>query len=111
MARRKKRYVNQKAVTVHKKLGHNKGDYFTLDVKHNNKAMRELRSIAYKMYVYLCEFQSESTQLISSSKFIKATGASDRSYQHAKQELIKRRYLIERPDGDYDFYNYQFLYI
>lgn len=108
MPRRKRRYVNQKAVTIHKEFSHNKGEYFTMDLKRNNRAMRELSSIAYKMYVYLCEFQNESTQLISCSQFMKATGASDRSYQHAKQELIKRRYLIERPDGDYDFYNYQF---
>ncbi len=106
--REPKRYVNQKAVTIHKEISHTKGEYFTLDIKKNNKAMRELSSIAYKMYVYLCEFQTGTTQLISCSQFMKAAGVSNRSYQFAKQELIKKRYLIEREDGDYDFYNYQY---
>lgn len=106
--RKEKRYFNQRAAIIHKKISHNKGSYFTLDIKHNSRAMRILTPTAYKLYIYLCQFQAETIHLMSSAKFTKATDVSEQSYREAKKELIKRRYLIEREDGDYDFYNYQY---
>ena len=99
------RYINQQAVTVHKQNSHDKGKYFTLDIKKNNRAMRDLSSVAYKMYVYLCQFQTETTHLLSCSKFMKATGLSEPSYRAAKKELLMHHYMNKREDGDYDFYN------
>lgn len=110
MAKRKKkqpkRYFNQQAVTIHKKNAHTVGDYFTLDVKHNNKAMRELSATAYKMYIYLCQYQTETTHYLSCEHFMKTTGVSEPSYRSSKKELIKKHYLNKREDGDFDFYNY-----
>ena len=100
------RYINQKAVTVHKSNSHDKGKYFTLDIKKNNRAMRDLSSAAYKMYIYLCQFQTETTHLLSCAKFMKDTGLSEPSYRSAKKELLLHHYMNKREDGDYDFYNY-----
>ena len=93
-----KRYPFQQAVTIHKKNAHTLGDYFTLDKKRNNKAMRELSSIAYKMYIYLCEFQNETTQLLSCANFMKVTGASDRSYNHLDPWSSSRQNTDGRDD-------------
>ena len=100
------RYINQKAVTVHKENSHDKGKYFTLDIKKNNRAMRDLSSAAYKMYIYLCQFQTETTHLLSCAQFMKDTGLSEPSYRSAKKELLRHHYMNKREDGDYDFYNY-----
>ena len=106
MPKRKKRYPNQQAVTVHKKNSHDKSGYFMLDKSKNNKAMRDLSDVAYKMYVYLCQYQNNTTNLLSCAEFTKITGLSKASYVSAKKELLKKYYLIQREDGDYDFYNY-----
>lgn len=99
------RYTNQQAAHIHKEIGHQKEDYFTLDIRKSYAAMRNLSGVAYKMYIYLCQNKNNSTILLSGSKFSKISGASARSYVLAKQELVEKRYLMLREDGDYDFYN------
>lgn len=108
MGRRTRRYPNQLMAYIHKKIGHNKTDRFSLDVKTTNAAMRNLSSVAFKMYIYLCENPDNTNILLSGSRFSKTSGANDRSYSIAKQELLKKHYLILREDGDYDFYNYPY---
>lgn len=111
MAKRKKkeiRYPDQQAVFIHKYTGHKREQYFTIDKLRCNKAMRVLNGNAFKLYIYLCQNRDGSTILLSGKKFGEVLGIPKRSYILAKQELIKKRYLIEREDGDYDFYNYQF---
>ena len=98
-------YPQQSSVTYHKEISHDKKKYFTLDTRRNNQAMHKLSGNAYKMYIYLSQHMNGETFLISSSLFVKATGASDRAYQLAKKELIQNRYLIQREDGNFDFYN------
>lgn len=106
--KRKKRYFNQQSVTAHYEFSHKKEEYFKLDKRKNNRAMRELSGIAYKLYIYLSQIGNKQTAFISGSDFLKQTGISTRSYAPAKQELIQKRYLILREDGDFDFYNYPY---
>lgn len=112
MGKRKKkqetRHINQQAAYIHKELSHNKKLYFTLDVKRSNYAMRNLSGSAYKMYIYLCQNRNNAFIFLSSSKFCETSGLSPRSYVLAKQELVKKRYLVLREDGDYDFYNHPY---
>ena len=111
MAKRKKkeiRYPDQQAVFIHKYTGHRRDQYFTMDKLRCNKAMRVLNGNAFKLYVYLCQNNDNSKIILSGKKFGEVLGVPKRSYIIAKQELIKKRYLIQREDGDYDFYNYQF---
>lgn len=112
MRRRKKkepvRYPNQQAVYIHKYIGHNKTDYFNMDVNKNNEAMRKLSGSAYKMYVYLCQNINGHSIFLSGKNFCKAAGLSRKSYVLAKKELIEKHYLLLREDGDFDFYNYLF---
>jgi hypothetical protein len=103
--RQETRYINQQAAHIHKEIGHKKEDYFSLDIRKSYAAMRNLSGVAYKMYIYLCQNRNNSTILLSGSKFSKISGASSRSYVLAKQELVEKRYLMPREDGDYDFYN------
>ena len=109
-SRKKKdiRYPGQSAIFIHKYIAHDKKGYFTMDKLRCNKAMHILNGNAFKMYIYLSQNSDNTSILMSGSKFGEALGISKRSYILAKQELIKRRYLIEREDGDYDFYNYQY---
>lgn len=111
MPKRKKkeqRYPGQSMIFIHKYIGHKRDQYFTMDKLRCNKAINVLNGNAFKMYIYLCQNSDNTNILLSGTKFADALGISKRSYILAKQELIKRRYLIERPDGDYDFYNYQY---
>lgn len=112
MGRKKKKpeikYPGQSSAYIHKYLSHYRGGYFTLDTARCNKAINVLNGNAFKVYVYLCQNSDNKTILLSNTKFADALGMSTRSFILAKQELIKRRYLIEREDGDYDFYNYQY---
>jgi hypothetical protein len=111
MAKRKKkeiRYPDQSAAFINKYVGHKRDQYFTTDILRCNKAMKVLNGNAFKLYIYLCQNPNGKKLLMSSQKFGEVLGISKRSLILAKQELIKKRYLILREDGDYDFYNYQF---
>lgn len=98
---------NQSKVYIHKYIGHRRDQYFTMDILRTNRAMRVLNGNAFKLYIYLCQNSDNTTILLSGSKFSEVLGMPKKSYIIAKQELVKRHYLIEREDGDYDFYNYQ----
>ena len=111
MARKKKEPVptyNQQTVYIHKYTGHRRDQYFTMDRLRTNRAMRVLNGNAFKLYTYLCQNSDNSKILLSGNKFSEVLGVPKRSYVLAKQELIKRHYLIEREDGNLDFYNYQY---
>ncbi len=112
MAKKKKkqeiRYAGQSAVYIHKYIGHARDQYFTMDKFRCNKAMNVLNGNAFKLYVYLCQNSDNAYVLLSSKKFGEKLGMPKKSFIDAKKELIKRRYLLEREDGDYDFYNYQY---
>lgn len=104
-----KRYINQKLIHINKKISHHMGEYFSIDTKYTNEAMRNLTGSAFKLYIFLCEIKDGNTYLISEKKFKKSTGLSQPAYQYTRKELIEKHYLIEREDGDYDFYNYPFI--
>ena len=106
--RRTYKYPGQSTVTYHKQISHNKDQYFTMDIYKNNFAMQRLSGSAYKMYVYLSEHLDGETFLISAALFSEVTGVSSRSYQIAKQELLDKRYLVQREDGNFDFYNHPY---
>jgi DNA-binding MarR family transcriptional regulator len=106
--KQEKRYIGQSAVFIHKYIGHTRDQYFTMDKFRCNKAINVLNGNAFKLYVYLCQKSDNTQVLLSSKKFAEKLGFPKKSFIEAKKELIKRRYLIEREDGDYDFYNYQF---
>ena len=98
------RFINQKSVTIHKKLSHTRNKYFTVNKEPNHTAMQNLSGTAYKMYIYLCENRDGFAFLLSNQRFSLATGVSTRMYQSAKQELLEKNYLQENADGDYEFY-------
>lgn len=96
------RYVNQKVVHTHKYLEPN---YMIVGIEMNRNAMRQLTGGAYKLYMYLSENKDEYIKYLSFADVRQATGMSKKTYIKAKQELIKAGYLVEREDGDYEFYN------
>lgn len=96
------RYPNQKTVQIHKYLS---TSYMTMSQEDNHVAMCSLSGSAYKLYVYLCENKDGYIKYLSYADFHEATGLSKPTYVTAKKELIKHGYLVEREDGDYDFYS------
>lgn len=102
------RYINQQAVYIHKEISHTKKDYYTLDVRRTNNAMHNLSGTAFKLYIYLNQNPNNKSILLSTARFCELSGMSPRSCVLAKQELTKKRYLVLREDGDYDFYNHPY---
>ena len=96
------RYVNQQAVTIHKR---SRSQVLAIGVKDNHEAMRALSGSGYKMYTYLCENKNNTSLLLSPIIFETATGLSKNSYLSAKKELAEKGYLIPKENGDFDFYN------
>jgi len=104
------KYANQKSI----KLGH------LNDIKHKTnstepflqpvdwaplkEAMKVLNGNAFKLYLYLLSWEGKDYYEFSPSGISKATKMSDEGARTAKDELIKKGYLVEIDENKLEFY-------
>lgn len=93
---------NQKVVMV-SKVHPKKGKI--LDIAANKRAMKNLSSHAYILYMHFVLSIPGYIEALSSKNLTSTTSLSDKTYYKAVDELIAKNYLVKTPHKDYkDFY-------
>lgn len=93
---------NQKVVMV-SKVHPKKGKI--LDIAANKRAMKNLSSHAYILYMHFVLSIPGYIEALSSKNLTSTTSLSDKTYYKAVDELIAKKYLVKTPHKDYkDFY-------
>lgn len=79
-------------------------DCFEIGIEEVRKAACELSPGALKLYFYFAEYLNNSEFLLSPKDVQKKYKMSKSTYNRAKEELIKKKYLIQKEDMLY-FYS------
>ena len=95
---------NQKVIEVHKV--HGKGSRI-LDIQTNRQAQKELSPQAYVLYMHFVLSLPNYTEALSLEYITQTTSLSERGYYKAVNELIEKKYLIQKPSKEYsEFYHF-----
>ena len=94
---------NQKVITV-KKQPTDKQNYYTMiNLNALESAGRDLKSGAFKLWVYLAQNQNNYTFALSNKAVAEYFGIKKDQYDNAVKELIEKGYLIETAKNKYKF--------
>ena len=77
---------NQKVIQIHRIKS-------SINFEANYKAMKELSSNAYVLYMYLLMHENHRVWALSSKDAYNKTGLTDKTYPNAVKELSKKGYL------------------
>ena len=95
-------YPNQKIIHI------NKGDYtqnyLTVGIGEWIEASKNLKSITFKIYLYLCGNKDGLDLALSRQDVINKLGISLDSYKRAIKELTDKKYIKSKQGNVYDFY-------
>lgn len=102
----KEKNPNQKDVTVHKEPCNRENIYAMFNLAAFNKAMADLNSSAFILWLYIAENQEGYNFALSNVAFKNATGIGKTAYDNAIKELIDKRYLVvvEGKKTSFNFY-------
>lgn len=89
---------NQRIIYIQRKSDKVRTDYFKIGHEQLRKAANDLKSNAFKLYIYLCDNKDSFRLELSSKDFIAWSGTSDSTYDRAFTQLKDRGYLIKAPD-------------
>lgn len=97
--------ANQKVVGVNKEPCNRNNLYACINIEALNKAVLDLKPSALKVWLYFAKNQDNYVFELSSIAVQNFCGISDKSYRESIKELVAKRYLIKRGEGNfYDFY-------
>lgn len=91
---------NQRVISVVKNQS---GVHTILSLKALQRAVQELSSVGFKMWIYLAKNQSNYTLALSKEDALQWGVGSSSSYYRAVNELIDKGYL-QKSDSRYIFY-------
>lgn len=94
---------NQKTITVCKELCDNQHYYTMINLNALECAAIDLKSGAFKLWVYLAKNQNNFTFGLSNKAVAEQFGIKKDQYDSAVKELIEKGYLIETAKNIYQF--------
>ena len=94
---------NQKTITVCKELCDNQHYYTMINLNALERAAIDLKSGAFKLWVYLAKNQNNFTFGLSNKAVAEQFGIKKDQYDSAVKELIEKGYLIETAKNKYEF--------
>lgn len=94
---------NQKTITVCKELCDNQHYYTMISLNALECAAIDLKSGAFKLWVYLAKNQNNFTFGLSNKAVAEQFGIKKDQYDSAVKELIEKGYLIETAKNIYQF--------
>ena len=94
---------NQKTITVCKELCDKQHYYTTINLNALERAAIDLKSGAFKLWVYLAQNQNNYTFALSNKAVAEYFGIKKDQYDNAVKELIEKGYLIETAKNKYKF--------
>ena len=94
---------NQKTITVCKELCDNQHYYTMINLNALERAAIDLKSGAFKLWVYLAKNQNNFTFGLSNKAVAEQFGIKKDQYDSAVKELIEKGYLIETAKNKYVF--------
>ena len=94
---------NQKTITVCKELCDNQHYYTMINLNALECAAIDLKSGAFKLWVYLAKNQNNFTFGLSNKAVAEQFGIKKDQYDNAVKELIEKGYLIETAKNIYQF--------
>ena len=94
---------NQKTITVCKELCDKQHYYTMINLNALQSAASDLKSGAFKLWVYLAQNQNNYTFALSNKAVAETFGIKKDQYDKAVKELIEKGYLIETSKNKYNF--------
>lgn len=94
---------NQKTITVCKELCDKQHYYTTINLNALECAATDLKSGAFKLWIYLAKNQNNYTFGLSNKAVAECFGIKKDQYDNAVKELIEKGYLIETAKNQYKF--------
>lgn len=94
---------NQKTIQVKKELCDSNNHYTMINLNALECAARNLKSGAFKLWVYFAKNQDNYTLALSNKAVAEYFGIKKDQYDNAVKELIEKGYLIETAKNIYQF--------
>lgn len=94
---------NQKVITVKKQLTDKQNYYTMINLNALESAGRDLKSGAFKLWVYFAKNQNNYTFALSSKEVQENFGIKIKQYNSAIDELIEKGYLVKEKGYNYYF--------
>lgn len=100
---------NQRIIYIKRNSDKVKNNYFKIGHKQLEKAAKDLKASAFKLYIYLADNKDNYKLELSSKHFIMWSGTSDSTYDRAFKELKDKGYL--EPAKDKEEHKNVFLFV
>ena len=94
---------NQKVVKVAKEVCNGNNFYAAINLKALESAAKDLKSGAFKLWIYFAKNQNNFTFALSSKAVEETFGIKIKQYNNAIQELAEKGYLIQEQGNIYIF--------
>lgn len=94
---------NQKTITVCKEDCNKQNYYATINLNALELAAIDLKSGAFKLWIYFAKNQNNFTFALSNKAVAEQFGIKKDQYDSAVKELIEKGYLIETAKNKYEF--------
>lgn len=94
---------NQKIIKVNKEICNSNNYYAAINLNALENAAKDLKSGAFKLWVYFAKNQNNFTFALSSKAIEDNFGIKIKQYNNAVQELVEKGYLIQENGNVYIF--------